>query len=120
MTIFDYINSVLFTKKKVELNCDDESQFNLFMMNRWVSFYSNETVDYVNMTTNRYGNLFNLKQDQYNMLYNTMPALKFKRINYIKKSKKDDKKEEEKQFVPEFMSAKEYQQNVELSKTFSK
>jgi len=120
MTIFDYINSLLFSNKKVELICDDESQFYLFLMISFVSFYSNETVDYVNMTTNRYGNLFGLKQDQYNMLFNAMPALKFKRINYIKKSKKDDKKEEEKQFVPEFMSAKEYQQNVELSKTFSK
>ena len=54
------------------------------------------------------------------MLYNIMPTLKFKRINYIKKAKKEDNKEEEKQFVPEFMSLKEYQQNVELSKTFSK
>jgi hypothetical protein len=119
MTIFDYINSILFTKKKIELNCDEESQFSLFMLNRWCSFYSKELANYVNQTTNTYAGLYNLKQEQYDLIYNTAPKLKFKRIEYIKKVKKD-KEEEDKIIVPEFISRKEYIQNVEFAKTLVK
>ena len=61
MNIFQYINSLLFSKKKIDINCDDESQFNLFMVNRWTSMYSKELNEYVNETTNKYWNLFDDK-----------------------------------------------------------
>lgn len=35
MNLFQYLNGLLFSKKKADMNCDDESQFNLFMVNRW-------------------------------------------------------------------------------------
>jgi hypothetical protein len=118
MTIFDYLNSLFYSKKQIDLNCDDESQFSMFMVNRWGSFYSKEIANYINQTSNRYGSVFLDKQDQYIFLYHLMPHLKFKKINYIKKTKKED--EEVKKVIPEFMSLKEYKQNVEFVNTLSK
>ena len=93
------------------MNYDDESQFNLFMVNRWTSMYSKEMNEYVNETTNKYWNLFDDKPSQYTYIYNAFPKLKFKRLNYIKKTKKEKKKEEEKIILPEFYSEREYKNN---------
>ena len=119
MTIFDYLNSILYSKNKIELNCDDESQFSIFMVNRWSSFYSKDIANYINLTTNTYANLFNTKQDQYNLVYNIVPKMKYKRLDYIKKAKKEDV-EKDKPLIPEFMSQREYIRNVELEKLLSK
>lgn len=118
MTIFDYINSLFYTKKQIELNCDDESQFSMFMVNRWGSFYSKEIANYINQTSNRYGSVYLDKQDQYTFLFYVMPHIKFKKINYIKKIKTET--EQSNDIVPEFMSSKEYKQNVEFINTISK
>lgn len=119
MTIFDYLNSILFSKKRVELNCDDESQFSIFMVNRWSSFYSKDVALYINQTSNVYANLFTNKQDQYDLVYNVLPRLKYKRLDYVKKVKKEDA-EKDKPLIPEFMSQREYLQYVELEKQLAK
>ena len=119
MTIFDYINSTLFLKSKIDMNCDDESQFSLYMLSRWCSFYSKEVANYVNQTLNHYGNLYTTKQEQYDFSFNILPKLKFKRLAYIKKTKKSSD-ENELPIVPEFCSLREYNNNVELLKTLSK
>jgi len=119
MTIFDYLNSILFSRKKIELNCDDESQFSSFMINRWISFYSKDVAVYVNQTSNQYCGVFISKQEQSDFIFNVYPKLKYKRLEYIKKAKKDDSKED-KHIIPEFMSQREYIHNVELLKTLSK
>lgn len=118
MTIFDYLNSVLYSKKRIELNCDDESQFNLFMMNRWISFYSKELAGYINQTTNKTGSVFTSKQEQYDYIFNVVPKLRFKKLEYVKKVKKEDSEEEP--IIPEFCSKREYRDYVELSKQLSK
>ena len=120
MTIFQYLNSLLYSKKKIDMNCDDESQFNLFMVNRWGSMYSKEVNNYINETSNKYWNLFSDKQNQYNYLYNLIPKLKYKKLNYIKKVKKEKKKKEDEPILPEFISKKEYQRYVELKNILSK
>lgn len=118
MTIFDHLNILLFTKKKIELNCDDESQFSLFMVNRWGSFYSKEIANYINETSNRYGYIYTDKTDQFNFLYHVLPRIKLKKINYIKKIKQD--KAEDIVIIPEFMSMKEFKNNVEFIESISK
>ena len=114
MTIFQYLNSLLFSKKKIDINCDDESQFNLFMVNRWSSMYSKEINEYVNETSNKYWSLFDDKLNQYNYLYNLLPRLRFKRLNYLKKIKKEKKNKEEKQIIPEFYSEREFMYNKSM------
>jgi hypothetical protein len=120
MTIFQYLNSLLFSKKKIEINCDDESQFNLFMVNRWTSMYSKELNEYINETSNKYWNLFDDKINQFNYLYNLLPRLKFKKISYLRKIKKEKKNKEEVQLIPEFYSQREYKHLIELENFISK
>lgn len=114
MTIFDHIGSILNTKNYIKLNCDDESQFNSFMINRWCSFYSPEINDYINNTANVYVSQFTSKQEQYDYYFHLLPKCKFKKIEYIKKVKKEE--EAEKKLIPEFMSQKEYSEYVDLKK----
>lgn len=94
-TIFNYIDSVLFTKQKLNKLNEDETQFNLYMLNRWCSMYSPDMAHIINETTNRQKELFTLKQDQYNYVLNILPKVKKKRINYIKKIKSEEEKEDE-------------------------
>tara|TARA_E500000318_G_scaffold38295_1_gene36941 strand:- start:1073 stop:1324 length:252 start_codon:yes stop_codon:yes gene_type:complete len=82
--------------------------------------YSKELNGYINETTNKYWNLFDDKLSQYNYIYSILPRLKFKRLNYLKKIKKEKKSKEEKQLIPEFYSQKEYNHLVELENFISK
>ena len=94
-TIFNYIDSVLFTKQKLNKLNEDETQFNLYMLNRWCSMYSPDVTQIINETTNRYKEVFSLKQDQYNYILNILPKVKRKRIDYIKKIKTEEKEKDE-------------------------
>ena len=52
-TIFDYIDSILYKCKNLEIG-ENDSTWNLFMTNRWLSMYSSDMAILVNMTTNKY------------------------------------------------------------------
>ena len=94
MTIFNYINDILFYKKGHLLNnIDDESQFNTYMVNRWVSMYSPQIAVLINHTTNRIGSALSSKRETYRYLTRIIPTCKPRKIFYIKKQSK--KKEEE-------------------------
>jgi hypothetical protein len=89
MNIFNILNSIFFSKKRIDLNLDSESQFSAFMINRWASMYSDEMLVIINNTANKYSSIFNTKDQQYNWYYNLFPKLRFKKISYIKKKKRD-------------------------------
>lgn len=93
-TIFNFIDSVLFNKKKLNTINESETQFNLYMVNRWCSMYSSDVAQIINETSNKYGKLFQTKQEQYEFVLNMLPRVKKKRINYIKKNKEETKKED--------------------------
>jgi len=91
MTIFDFISSVLFTKKKSCLNSvDEESEFSPFMLNRWCSMYSTTTATFSNII-NKYIGVFENKKDLYSLFVAVMPKVSSKRISYIKKVKEEKK-----------------------------
>lgn len=95
MTIFDILNSILFSKKTIDINVEDDQNFNLFMVNRWCSMHSKEIATIINHTTNNVlGGVLNSKQEQYTFLYKLLPRVKFKRLNYLKKNKVDKKTED--------------------------
>jgi hypothetical protein len=94
-TIFNYIDSILFNKKKLPLLNEGETQFNLYMIDRWCSMTSPEICHIINETSNKYGQHFSSKQEQYDFVYNIFPKLKKKRIEYIKKVKEEKKEENE-------------------------
>lgn len=93
-TIFNFIDSVLFNKKKLNTINEGETQFNLYMVNRWCSMYSSDVAQIINETSNKYGKLFQTKQEQYEFVLNMFPKVKKKIINYIKKNKEEIKKED--------------------------
>lgn len=86
-TIFTYVDSVLFNKRKLNTINEGETQFNLYMLNRWCSMYSPDVSKIINETTNKYNKLFSLKQDQYEYSYHILPKCKKKKIDYLKKNK---------------------------------
>ena len=93
-TIFNFIDSILFNKKKLNTINEGETQFNLYMVNRWCSMYSSDVAQIINETSNKYGKLFQTKQEQYEFVLNMLPRVKKQRINYIKKTKEEPKKED--------------------------
>jgi len=94
MTIFDFISSALFTKKKNCLNSvDEEGEFSPYMLNRWCSMYSPSIATFSNIL-NKYLGTFNEKKDLYSLFVAVMPKVSSKRISYIKKKKEEKKKEE--------------------------
>jgi hypothetical protein len=94
MTIFDFLNSLLYTKKDLDLNVEDEQMFNLYMINRWCSMYSKEVATIINHTSNQnIAGIFDGKNEQFKFMQHLLPKVKFKRLNYIKK-KKEPKTEE--------------------------
>ena len=113
MTIFDILSSILFTKKPIELNLENEKEFNLFMVNRWISMHSPEKAALINSTTNKWWSLFDTKQQQFDFLMHLLNKSKYKNIDYIKKAAKQKKADDEKQMLEKsfannnFMSVKQ-------------
>lgn len=93
-TIFNYVDSVLFSKKKLNTINEGETQFSLYMLNRWCSMYSPDIAQIINETTNRYTKAVTLKQDQYQFSYNILPKCKKRKIDYLKKNKTEMEKKE--------------------------
>lgn len=91
MTIFDCLNDILFTKKnKLLKNVDEETEFNQYMINRWISMYSPNMATIINNTTNWLYSVFETKQQYYKFISRVIPKASFKRIHYIKKKKPED------------------------------
>lgn len=108
--MFTYLNDILFLKKGDSLeNVDSESDYNMYMMNRWVSMYSPEVCTFINATVNWLHPIFETKQYHYQFLLKVLPRYRRKFIQYIKKSKEDNDEEAEK--YAELLST-----NLELSK----
>lgn len=93
--MFNYLNDILFNKKGNELsNVDDEQNYNMFMINRWISMYSPDVCNVVNSTVNWLHPVFETKQQHYQFLSKVLPTYRRKFIQYIKKSKNENDEEE--------------------------
>jgi len=99
MNFFQLQNKLFYSNKSKQpepLDSEGEQAFVPFLLNRWLTMYSKDTVGFVNETLNKYCGIFDTdKQKTYQMYYNLIPRLKFKRISYIKKVKKDKEKQDE-------------------------
>tara|TARA_R110002074_G_scaffold98158_1_gene212509 strand:- start:98 stop:475 length:378 start_codon:yes stop_codon:yes gene_type:complete len=99
MNFFQLQNKLFYSNKSKQpdpLDSEGEQSFVPFLFNRWLTMYSKDTVGFVNETLNKYCGIFDTdKQKTYQMYYNLIPRLKFKRISYIKKVKKDKEKQDE-------------------------
>jgi hypothetical protein len=96
MTIFDFLNSLLFSKKKDSItSIDQESNFSPYMINRWASMYSPELALTANKL-NKYLSVFEDKRTLFSLFLNIFPKVQFKKINYIKKKKAVEQETDEK------------------------
>jgi hypothetical protein len=98
--MFNILNDILYKKTGEYLyDTDSMSEYSLYMMQRWISMYSNQPVEFLNSTTNiMYGVLDN--QESYKFLLATLPKYKYSRIAYIKASEKTKKTKESTEDVP--------------------
>ena len=99
MNFFQLQNKLFYSDKSKSaefLDSEGEQSFVPFLFNRWLTMYSKDTVGFTNETLNKYCGIFDTdKQKTYRLYYNLIPRLKFKRINYIKKVKKDKAEQED-------------------------
>jgi hypothetical protein len=96
MNIFNLIKAVLFTKEKLSFDIENENTVVPYMVNRWLSFYSPDIANIINITTNRFSSTFTDKNVYVNFLCNILPQKKSKIINYIKRKKEEKSEEDEK------------------------
>lgn len=118
MNFFQLQNKLFYSKKDRAgyLDTEGEEAFVPFLINRWLSFYNKATPNFVNETLNRYTGLFEDKQRLYRLYYNIIPRFKYKRIEYIKKVKKDKEDDEDLLLIAKNnnMSVRELKQYVDL------
>lgn len=105
MNIFDIIADILFLKKRKTIaNIDNETSFSPFMLNRWISMYSNALALKCNLL-NKYI-AFN-KHTSYSLFYSIFDKVPTKKITYFKKKKEEAN---ENDTVPLFSKALEISQ----------
>lgn len=84
-TIFDFLNSILFSKKNIVVGEENKNNYTPFLINRWLSFYSKDICNVINQSVNKFTNLD--RNEQYIFLKNMLPKLPYKKLEYIKKKK---------------------------------
>jgi len=88
--MFDYLNKILYKAKESDIsNLNEDKEFQPFLIQRWCSMHSTPVAQIINDTTNRYWGCYENNKDWYVALKTVIPNCKFKRISYIKKSKKE-------------------------------
>lgn len=98
--MFEHLNDILFHKRGDKLdNVDHETDYSPYMINRWVSMYSDETCQLVNATVNWLHPVFETKTEHYKFMTQVLPVYRKRFIQYIKRPKRDDKPDEGEQNV---------------------
>lgn len=109
--LFDTINYLLYKKDKNELDNELLEYFEPYMVARYLSFYDKGAIaDYTNDSLNVYGNIFKTKEEKFLFFENVIPKLKWQKIDYIKKPKKEEVKIDKNkppEVIPEFYSKRE-------------
>ena len=96
MTIFDYLKDIV-CDKKGDLNLE---QYTPYLINRWLSFINPTAVLAINEVNSQ--TLLEDKETHYRAMLCMFPKLKYMpRINYIKKNKQTEEKQNSIKFLAE-------------------
>ena len=88
--MFDYLNKILYKAKESDIsNLNEDKEFQPFLIQRWCSMHSTPVAQIINDTTNRYWKILENNKDWYAALDTVIPTCRFKKISYIKKTKKE-------------------------------
>ena len=124
MNFFQLQNKLFYSKKSKteDLDTEGEQAFVPFLFNRWLSFYNKDMSVFVNETLNKFSGIFDDKQQSYRLYYYLIPRLKWQKISYIKKKKKEIEEQEHLSLLAKNknISKRELLQYVELSKVYCK
>tara|TARA_R110000787_G_scaffold114620_2_gene224355 strand:+ start:1823 stop:2215 length:393 start_codon:yes stop_codon:yes gene_type:complete len=102
--MFQFLNNILYKKKRNTLTADNSQQYNNYMINRWCSMHSPHIALIINETMNKFWPVIRDKQEHYEMIKAILPPVHFKKIAYIKKKQKTEK-EKNRDEVYEFLAA---------------
>lgn len=94
MNIFEILSNIIVHKKDCVIPVEEEGNYQFYLIDRWLSMHSPKFAQLVNNTTNKYWACLT-KEEMHKLLLNTIPKSRFKRINYIKKNKKEKTKQDE-------------------------
>lgn len=86
--MFKLIHNVLHKKDK-SLKFKEEEDFSFFLFQRWLSMVSAINAKIVNETSNRMYYWFDENEKWYKLFLTILPKTSYKKINYLKKTKKD-------------------------------
>lgn len=91
MSIFTYVNDILYNKNGKALKKKEmESDFQPYMVQRWISMHSAKNAHILASTTNKvYKSLDNTEQ-WYKLFLSIVPKSRFKKYRYIKKTVKKE------------------------------
>lgn len=93
MTIFEIITNIITTKNRNCLNTvEEESEFQPYLVNRWLSMYSPDLAKYSNII-NKYLGVFESKKDLFCLFCSVFPKSPYKKITYFKKNKEQKNNE---------------------------
>lgn len=88
MNIFNYLSSLLFTKKNIEINeFDMQGEYQPYLINRWGSMLNSDIAKIINYTSNTLFPILDRKIDHYRFLKFILPQSRYSKIKYIKKNK---------------------------------
>lgn len=87
--MFKHLNAILYKTGSDIENINEDGEFVPYMVQRWCSMHSTAVTSLVNETTNRYWSVLDDKKAWYTAMDTVIPKCKFKKIVYLKKSKKD-------------------------------
>lgn len=88
-TIFDYLDSILTRKQRLDDIDYEENQYSNFMCNRWLSMHSDVVAEIINDTTNKYWSQMTTRAEHYDFIRNLLPRYHKRKINYIKKTREE-------------------------------
>lgn len=92
VNFFEFLQDLIFFKKKSSLSNIEEGMTSSFLMNNWLSGYTPEFACFINETSNKYSGVFSSdKHRLYNFYFNVIPKLKIKKLKYPKKETNKDK-----------------------------
>lgn len=92
--MFNHLHGILY-KSNNTISTDDK-EFQPFLVQRWCTMHSSSVAFIINETTNKYWSAYDDNLTWYKALDTIIPKCKYKKIVYIKKSKKEvESKEKE-------------------------
>ena len=87
LTFFDNLKNIIYNKDRSLLEGElDYKNFSLYMINKWISFYSNEMCGIINKLSNTSNKVFDDNKYWYKFLFGVIPTLRYRRINYVRRN----------------------------------